>query len=268
MRFPLDGVSRFAQRAFMFDLLPPLTLALAFAIAFGAGTVKGVVGFAMPMILVSGLSSIMAPEIALAAFLLPTLVTNVWQAMRQGWQAAARSVRAFRVFLLAGGIALLLAAQLVPVLSHQVLLLMIGVTVMFFAAAQLLGWRPRLARRSARIDAAIGAFTGTLGGLSGIWGPPTVAYLTALDTPKEDQMRVQGTIYGLGAVLLVGAHLQSGVLAPALIPLSLAMVVPAMAGMWLGLQLQDRIDQALFRRITLIVLLIAAANLVRRGLVG
>jgi uncharacterized membrane protein YfcA len=38
--------------------------------------------------------------------------------------------------------------------------------------------------------------------------------------------------------------------------------------MWLGFKLQDRMDQALFRRATLIVLMVAGANLIRRGLLG
>jgi uncharacterized membrane protein YfcA len=36
--------------------------------------------------------------------------------------------------------------------------------------------------------------------------------------------------------------------------------------MWFGGKLQDRINQATFRRATLVVLLLAGANLLRRGL--
>ena len=48
--------------------------------------------------------------------------------------------------------------------------------------------------------------------------------------------------------------------------LSALMVLPAMAGMALGLMVQDRLDQARFRKATLIVLVIAGANLLRRAL--
>jgi uncharacterized protein len=46
------------------------------------------------------------------------------------------------------------------------------------------------------------------------------------------------------------------------------MILPALAGMWLGSQIMDRIDQASFKKATLFILLIAGANLVRRGLLG
>ncbi len=251
----------------MFDLLPLMTFVLAAMVAFGAGVVKGTVGFAMPTIMISGLSSLMAPELALAALLLPTLVTNGWQALRQGPRAAWASIVKFRVFLIAGGVTMLFSAQLVPLLSMRALLLIIGVPIIIFALLQLAGWAPRLAQQHTSVEAGVGVFTGFIGGLSGVWGPPTVAYLTALDTPKVDQVRLQGAAFGLGAVLLVGAHVQSGILRLETAALSAMMLAPALLGMAVGLAIQDRIDQRAFRRATLLVLLIAGANLIRRALV-
>ena len=95
-----------------------------------------------------------------------------------------------------------------------------------------------------------------------------MAYLTALGTEKKEQMRIQGVIYGLGAVVLFFAHLGSGVMRAETLPFSLLMILPALLGMWIGGKLQDRIDQATFRKATLFVLLIAGLNLVRRALMG
>ena len=248
------------------DLGPGL-LALAACFALLAGTVKGAVGFAMPMVMISGLSSLMAPELALAALILPTLLTNGVQALRQGGAAAWGSIRRFRVFLLAGCVMLALSAQLVAVLPTRVLLALIGGPVVVFAVLQVAGWRPRVTP-TASVEAGVGAFAGAIGGVSGVWGPPTVLYLTAIDTPKADQMRIQGVIYGLGAVVLTLAHIQSGVFRPETWPLSALMVPPAFVGMWLGLKVSDRIDQVTFRKATLVVLAVAGANLLRRAIVG
>ena len=252
----------------LFSLMSPQDLLLALGVAFLAGFVKGMVGFAMPMVLVSGLSVFLPPELAIAGLILPTLVTNVLQAFGQGAQAAISSMRQFRVFLIVGLLFLLVGAQLVTLVPTSTFLLMIGVPVTFFALIQVLGVKLVLAQPSARIEALIGSIAGFIGGMSGIWGPPTVAYLTALNTPKAVQMRVQGVIYGLGAVALTLAHLGSGILRAETAPFSAVLIVPAVAGMWLGLQLQSRIDQALFRKVTLVVLLVAGLNLLRRGLMG
>ncbi|KPA23558.1 Sulfite exporter TauE/SafE [Shimia sp. SK013] len=251
-----------------FSNLEPATLFLACGVAVLAGVIKGMVGFGMPMVLISGLSSFIAPELALAGLILPTLVTNGIQAFRQGIQAAWQSVRRFRRFLFAGGLTMLVSAQFVRVLPSEIMLLIIGIPVSVFAASQLLGRPIRIAKPSAGGEMAVGTVAGVLGGLSGVWGPPTVTYLTAIGTQKEEQIRVQGVVYGLGALLLVGAHLGSGVLNAKTVPFSIALIPPAILGMWVGGQISDRIDQDLFRKATLLILLLASLNLIRRGLLG
>ncbi|CUH43226.1 sulfite exporter TauE/SafE family protein [Ruegeria atlantica] len=252
----------------LFSLLPPQDLLLALSVAFLAGWVKGIVGFAMPMVMVSGLSVFLPPELAIAGLILPTLVTNVFQALGQGVPAAMSSVREFRIFLIVGLVFLLAGAKLVTLVPTSTFLLMIGVPVTFFALIQVLGVKLVLKEPSARVEVLIGAVAGFVGGMSGIWGPPTVAYLTALNTPKAVQMRVQGVIYGLGAIALMVAHMGSGFLRADTAPFSAALIAPAVIGMWVGMQLQSRIDQALFRKVTLVVLLAAGLNLLRRGLMG
>jgi len=252
----------------LFLLISPFQLIAAVGVALFAGVIKGLVGFGMPMILISGLSVFLSPELALAGLILATVASNGIQALRQGWAAAWQSVKRFRVFLLVGLIFLLSSAQLVRMLPTQVLLLVLGVPITIFAFLQLFGLRFHLEKPSTRIEAAVGAFAGFIGGLSGVWGPPTVAYLTALDTPKGEHIRVQGVIYGLGAVALLVAHTGSGVLRAETLPLSLALLPPAMLGMWVGVRWHDSIDQATFRKATLVVLAVAGLNLVRRGVFG
>jgi uncharacterized protein len=252
----------------IFSNITPAELALIFVIATLAGLIKGLVGFAMPMILIAGLTMIVPPDWALAGLIVPTVVANGMQALRSGRAAAIASVLRFRVFLLVGLVFLLSSAQLVTRVQPNTFMLMIAIPVVVFVVMQLLGIRFRVHQQSARLDAGIGAIAGFIGGMSGVWGPPTVAYLTALDTPKQDQMRVQGVIYGLGAVALTVAHIGSGVLRAETLPFSLLLVLPATVGMWLGGRFQDRIDQATFRKLTLLVLLVAGLNLLRRAVFG
>ncbi|RLJ40796.1 hypothetical protein BCF46_3367 [Litoreibacter meonggei] len=250
------------------SIISPEFLLLAMVVGVVSGFVKGVVGFAMPTIFISGLSSFLSPELALAGLILPTVVTNGIQALRQGARAAWTSLTHYKLFLSVGAVVLVLSAQLVTVIPSNILYLAIGLPVAVFTAVQLLGWNPTLARRDSRIEAAVGAFAGFVAGLSGIWGPPTVLYLTAVNTPKKEQMRVQGVVFGLGALMLLAAHLQSGVLRMETLPFSAILIIPAIFGIWLGFKVQDRIDQATFRKVTSWVLLLAGLNLIRRGLMG
>lgn len=249
----------------VFPMLPGWLWAAAVAIALLAGLVKGTVGFAMPMIMMSGLSSFMAPELALAGLILPTLVTNGVQALRLGVSSATVAVLRFRWFLLIGAVCLVLGAQLVPLLPEKMFLLILGGPVVLFALAQLAGWKPAQRSQTVRLDLSFGVAAGFIGGMSGIWGPPTVIYLTALNTPKTIQVQIQGVIYFLGAVLLAFAHVAAGILTQKTALFSLCLVLPALIGLVAGMRIHDRIDQTTFRRATLVVLLIAGLNLVRRG---
>lgn len=247
-------------------LAPPL-FALACAITLAAGFVKGATGFAMPMIMISGLASFLAPDLALAALILPTLFTNLMQALRDGRSAAWQAVKKHRLFFSIGAVGIVLSGQLVTTLDESVLFAMIGVPITLFGLAQLLGWRPRLTQGTRRpAEILLGTVAGAIGGISGVWGPPLVIYLTALDTPKTEQMRVQGVAFGLAAILLLATHLQTGVLNAQTLPFSSAMLVPAIIGMLLGRWVHDRLDQEMFRRMTLVVLAIAGLNLLRRAL--
>jgi uncharacterized membrane protein YfcA len=250
----------------LFPFLTPVQLAFALLIGVGAGFVKGVVGFAMPLVLISGLTLFMAPEYALAGLILPTLVSNGMQAMRQGWAQAWGTLKDFRLFLVVGGLTLVLAAQVVRMVPADALALMIGVPVVLFVLVQLTGYPFRLSARSGLSDTVVALATGFLGGVSGVWSATMVTYLTALNTAKQDQIRIQGVIYGLGAIAMVGAHFGSGVLRAETLPFSVLMILPAVLGMWLGGQVADRIDQLMFRRATLVVLLMAGGNLIRRAL--
>ncbi|MDD9923316.1 MAG: sulfite exporter TauE/SafE family protein [Boseongicola sp.] len=247
------------------------TVALMFSVALAvfAGFVKGTVGFALPMIMVSGLGSFLSPELTLAGLIISAVFTNVWQALRTGVANVVLSVRAHWRYLTILFIFLVGAAQLFPHLPEYVLFLCLGVPVVFFASLQLLGWQLQIGQSNRRTaELGVGSLAGVLGGLSGIWGPPTVIYLTALNLPKDEQMRVQGIIYGFGAFVLLVAHLRSGILNASTIPFSAFLLVPSLIGLAIGFAVQERMSQDAFRKATLVVLIIGGLNLIRRGLIG
>lgn len=254
----------------IFTILSLSQFCIALAVAFFAGVVKGMVGFALPTIILSLLSAIMPPELALAGLIVPTFVTNAMQVFRHGLRATWEVTKRFRAFLCIGGIALFAAAQLVPYLPRDVFLIAMGLGVTGFALWQLSGLAPTPGSwgQSKLLDLVFGAIAGVAGGLTGMWGPPTVAYLTAMGTEKRQQMLVQGVIYGLGAMLLVLAHFQSGILNAQTVPWSLSLLPTAILGMWLGGRVSDRFDQATFRKLTSFVLVFGGLNLLRLGVLG
>lgn len=240
---------------------------IASLIGFLAGIVKGSIGFAMPTIIVSGISSFYSPELALAALILPTLMSNAMQTFRGGLRPAWESLRSMRVFVAIMLVVMVGAAQIPGRISQEAFLLAIGVPVLVLSLIQVFGWRPVVnPARRLRVEVPAAIFTGFAGGMAGVWGPPTSLFLTAIQTPKARQLQIQGAIYGVGSVVLLLAHLRSGILNAQTLPVSAGMIIPAGLGMLIGFRLHDRMDQERFRKVTLIVLVVAGLNLIRRGL--
>ncbi|MCC1480037.1 sulfite exporter TauE/SafE family protein [Roseibaca sp. Y0-43] len=252
--------------SFLPDALTPALIAGAGLIALFAGLIKGALGFAMPMIMISGLGSLMPVELALAGLILPTLVTNFSQALRQGLPAAWGSVLAHWRMLLALVICLLASAQLVPFVSEPVLLAVLGGPICAFALSQLAGWKmamPVARRRHGQwISGTVG---GLYGGLSGVWGPPIMAYLIAVDTAKRDMVRILGVVFLIGSFALVAGHAGSGILTGPSMAFSALLVIPSVAGLLVGYRIQDRLDADRFRRWTLVMMVFLGLNLLRRA---
>jgi uncharacterized membrane protein YfcA len=242
---------------------------LACLVALTAGIVKGMVGFAMPLVLISGLSTFLDPRIALAGLLIPTLATNSIQTFRAGLGPALDAARQHWRYLLMVIVAIFATAQFAATLPRQTFSLILGVPVVTLSIIQLAGWRPKVSPEwRTKMEWVIGTVSGVLGGLAGTWGPTTVLYLLAIETPKARQMVVQGVIYGLGSVVLVLSHLKSGILNVQTAQFSTLLLPGALLGLWIGFKLQDKLDAERFRRVTLILLVVAGLNLIRRGLFG
>lgn len=238
----------------------------AMAITLFAGFVKGAVGFAMPMIMISAFSSFLPPEVALSGLILPTLVSNISQAFRQGFDPAWNTAKAYRRFLIATLVFIVISAQFVRIIPQDLFLLLLGLPITVFAALQLAGRKLALhLHHRNRAEWILGAIGGLYGGVSGVWGPPLLVYLLSIGAEKTETIRVQGVVFLLGAAVLFGAHLQSGLLTPSYTAFSAALVLPAVMGQSLGVAIQDRLDQARFRRWTQVLLILTGLNLMRRA---
>lgn len=246
-----------------------MAIIASFAVMLFAGFTKGAVGFGLPMICISGIGSILPAEIAIASLILPSLVANLWQSFRGGIGPAWKSAKTYWRLNLVLLISIYVFAQLIVIISETALFIILGVGITLFVSLQIVGWIPHIpARLSKKVQPFVGLVSGFFGGLSGVWGPPILLYLLSQKTPKIEMVRMQGISFLIGAMVLTGAHLQLGLLNEVTLPLSLWMILPALAGMAIGFNVQDRLDQEKFRKVTLIVLALAALNLLRRGLMG
>ncbi|WP_415234684.1 sulfite exporter TauE/SafE family protein [Pseudorhodobacter sp.] len=244
----------------------PLFL-LAVAVTLFAGFVKGAVGFAMPMIMISAFSSFLPAEVALSGLILPTIVTNLRQAGRDGLPGFRDAVVGYWRFLLATVIFIAISAQFVRDIPQSVFLGLLGLPITVYALLQLTGRNLAIRlEHQTRAEWLFGIVAGLYGGLSGVWGPPLIVYQMSLGVAKREMLRVQGVVFLLGSVMLLMAHIKSGVVTGPNAVFSAALVVPAIIGMVVGIRVGDRMDQARFRWWTQVLLVLTGLNLMRRAL--
>ena len=239
----------------------------ALAITLFAGFVKGAVGFAMPLILVSAFAVFLPQKLALAGLILPTLTTNLSQAFRQGVAPAVETARTYRRFLIATVICIAISAPFADAIPRWLYLLMLGLPITVFAGLQLMGrsLAIKLQHRD-RAEWGLGVIGGLYGGVSGIWGPPLLVFLLSTGADKLQMIRAQGVVFLIGAVMLLAAHLTTGVANAQTLGFSAALCGPALIGLFIGYRVQDRLDQGRFRRWTQGLLVLTGLNMVRLAL--
>ena len=194
--------------------LTPQAFAAALPITVFAGFVKGAVGFAMPMIMISAFSSFLPPETALAGLILPTLISNLTQAFRHGLEPGManrhhlppHADRHRDLHRDLGAIRPHHPARPVPAAAGPADHRLCGAAT---------GRRRPCAAAGApqprRVDSGRQS-AGFTAGVSGVWGPPLLVYLLSIKADKLETVRVQGVVFLIGAVVLLVAHLHSGVL--------------------------------------------------------
>jgi hypothetical protein len=139
---------------------------------------------------------------------------------------------------------------------------MVAFSVLF--AVALMAFTPRFKvspHREGMAGIGVGAASGLLGGVSSLTGPLIIAYLMALKLDREAFVGSISVIYLSGAIPLYAAMLYFGRIGIGDIGLSCLALVPMGAGLLLGRAFRTRMNEALFRKILLLFLIILAVLL-------
>ena len=230
-----------------------------------AGWVKGVVGMGLPTVAMGALGLVMHPVHAAALLVVPSLITNVWQFVTgpAAWRVACRL--ATMLLLVCVGTAV--GIQFLTTGASRWPSIVLGAVL---AAYGLLGlFLPRLSvsrRSEPSLSLLVGGITGLLTGATGVFVVPAVPYLSALGFTKDELIQALGLSFTVSTVALAVALGVSGSYSPGVLLASLAAVVPALAGMFLGQATRHRIEPVAFRRWFFIAMLLVGAYMVAKGL--
>jgi len=236
----------------------------ALALLLG-GLLKGSLGVGMPLVAVPLLALVLPIPAAVALLPIPIVVANVWQALRGGYLRT--SVRRFWPLLLTMTLGTAIGAKALASLEPGWLYGIVGVAVIGFSLVAYFRPTFRLTSGAERFWAPIaGLAAGLLGGISTMFGPVLITFLTAVRLPKDQFVACIGALYLIAAVPLTVSLIVFDVMDAERLMWSSMAVVPVGVGMILGQLIRARINERAFANGVLVVLLITGVTLLERSL--
>lgn len=242
----------------MFDALTILVIAGTFLIA---GTVKGVIGLGLPTVSLALLTVAIDLPSAMALLLVPSFITNLWQAL-VGGHVRAVLIRLWP-FLLMATVTVWLGATALTRVDYSVLSALLGVLLVAYAAASLAGLRFTIsARQEVWLGPLAGFANGVLTGMTGSFVVPGVLYLQAIGLTRDALIQAMGALFTLSTLALAAALQGNALLNADLGVLSAAALIPAVVGMVIGQRLRQTLSEQRFRRVFFVSLLLLGAYII------
>ena len=223
-------------------------LALFIALVFtAAGFVKGVVGMGLPTFAMGLLSLAMLPAHAAAILIVPSLVTNLWQLLAgPNFVTLFRRLAPMMLTLCVGtgiGIGVLTGAS-----SSTASAALGGILALYGLASLLIRRFSVPAQTESWLSPLVGLLTGVITGATGVFVIPAVPYLGSLDLTKDELIQALGLSFTFSTLALAVALAWTGHYELTEAGNSLLAVLPALAGMYLGQRVRDKLHPEAFRR--------------------
>ena len=234
-------------------------LGLFLVAAFAGGFASGLAGFAMGFV-VSGIwLHILTPiqtTTLIVGYGLLTQGYGVWKLRRAlTWQSIAP-------FIIGGAVGVPIGTMLLTYINPAYLRSGVGLLLVIYGIYGLVQPKLKPVPSSVPADAGIGFMNGMLAGLSGLPGFIITVWCQLRGWTKDAQRAVfQPVMLAAIAVNIISLSIVGAITADTL-RLYLLGLPPMAAGLWVGFKLYGRLDDAAFRKVILVLLLISGLGLI------
>jgi uncharacterized membrane protein YfcA len=230
-----------------------------------AGFVKGVIGLGLPTVSIGLLGLLMTPAQAAAILVVPSLVTNIWQAAVGGelWALARR------LWPVLAGICIgtFIGAALLPRDDSGQATIWLGLALVLYAAFGLVKGHFAVPERAETwLGLLVGLATGAITVATGIFVMPGTPYIQSLKFGRDKMVQALGLSFTVSTITLALALVYGGQVRTSLAWPSIVALAAALVGMWLGQLMRGKVKPETFRLYFFIGLLLLGAHLALRGL--
>jgi uncharacterized protein len=248
----------------MFD---PVMIAAIAATFLLAGAVKGVIGLGLPTVSLGLLTAALDLPTAMALLIVPSFMTNLWQAVVGGNGRAI--LRRLWPFLLMAAATVWLGAAMLTRLDLWLLSGLLGILLVVYAGLSLSGFRLSIsAQREKWAGPIFGIANGVLTGMTGSFVVPGVMFLQAIGLSRDVLVQAMGMLFTASTVALAVALQGNNLLSSQLGIVSSAALVPAIVGMIVGQRLRKRLSETHFRQVFFSAILLLGGYIVTNAALG
>ncbi|MGB3245752.1 MAG: sulfite exporter TauE/SafE family protein [Sulfitobacter sp.] len=239
----------------------PSALALAALALLLGGVLKGATGAGSPVVAVPILSLLYGVPFAVTIFVLPNLLTNLWQSWKYGRHMVRPRFAA--AFAISGGVGAGVGSVMLAALPAQALMLGVGAVVLLYIGFRLAKPSWQLSRFwGDRLVLPMGLLGGVMQGAGGISAPISVTFLNALRLERAVFIATISAFFAMMSLVQIPALWSLGLLGPERLGQSLIAVMLLFAGMPMGEALAKRLSAQTFDRMMLALLTVISLRLI------
>ena len=232
-----------------------------------AGAIKGVIGLGLPTVSLGLLTAALDLPTAMALLIVPSLMTNLWQAAVGG--NGRTILRRIWPFLLMATATVWVGATALTRMDISLLSGLLGMLLVVYAGLNLIGIRLSIsAQQEVWVGPMFGIANGILTGMTGSFVVPGVMFLQAIGMSRDMLVQAMGMLFTVSTIALALALHGNNILTVQLNIVSVAALLPAILGMIVGRRIRQRLSDAGFRRSFFIAILILGSYIIASASFG
>lgn len=230
------------------------------------GMIKGAVGLGLPAFSLALMTVFFDIKLAIAILLVPSIITNIWQASSGGAFIAAWK-RLWTYYITAAA-CVWIGTLLLITLDVRLVISLFGALLVAYSLASLTGFQLSTSpQREPFLSPILGCVNGVITGLTGICIIPSAIYFNTLGQGRNTTVQALGMLFLLLTIVMLVIFQKQDLLSISLIPTQIMATLAALTGMYIGNRLRNNISQNAFRKALFTVLAAIGVFLIIRQIV-
>jgi len=229
-----------------------------------AGSVKGVIGLGLPTVSLGLLAVALDLTTAMALLLIPSFVTNIWQAAVGG--NGKKILKRIWPFLFFATATIWFGSTALSSINSLYLSILLGVLLVAYSSFNLLGFNFSISSQNEKwVGPIFGMTNGILTGMTGSFVVPGVMFLQAIKLPRDMLVQAMGMLFSLSTIGLAFALNKNELLTPELAIISAFSIIPAIMGMMIGQRVRKSLSETRFRKIFFVSIFVLGVFIIAKS---